>query len=143
MLNQGMLSSKTDLWATPQDFFDTLNTEFHFDIDVCALPENAKCGQYFTPQDDGLLMAWHGVCFMNPPYGRTIGQWIEKAWREVQSGRADKVVCLLPARTDTKWFQNYCLKSSDIASFVDGSNLVGANMAHPSRALSSYFQKTH
>ena len=114
MLNQGMLSSKTDLWATPQDFFDTLNTEFHFDIDVCALPENAKCGQYFTPQDDGLRMAWHGVCFMNPPYGRTIGQWIEKAWREVQSGRADKVVCLLPARTDTKWFQNYCLKSSDI-----------------------------
>lgn len=49
MLNQGMLSSKTDLWATPQDFFDTLNTEFHFDIDVCALPENAKYGQYFTP----------------------------------------------------------------------------------------------
>lgn len=58
MLNQGMLSSKTDLWATPQDFFDTLNTEVHFDIDVCALPGNAKCGQYFTPQDDGLRMAY-------------------------------------------------------------------------------------
>lgn len=42
-MNAGMFSSTTDLWETPQDFFDKLNDEFCFDLDVCALPENAKC----------------------------------------------------------------------------------------------------
>ena len=46
--------SKTDLWATPQDFFDVLDGEYHFDLDVCALPENTKCAEYFTPEVDGL-----------------------------------------------------------------------------------------
>ena len=49
-----MFSPKSDLWETPQDFFDELNREFHFNLDVCALPENAKCARYFTPEQDGL-----------------------------------------------------------------------------------------
>ena len=57
---QVMYSSKTDLWATPKLFFDMLNEEFHFDLDVCALPENAKCAEYFTPEMDGLAQDWTG-----------------------------------------------------------------------------------
>ena len=43
-----MFSSKTDLWETPQTLFEELDAEFHFDVDVCATPENAKCDTYFT-----------------------------------------------------------------------------------------------
>lgn len=56
-----MFSSKTDLWATPQDFFDNLNQEFDFNLDVCALPENAKCKNYYTPEIDGLSQQWGGM----------------------------------------------------------------------------------
>ena len=58
MNKEVMFSSATDLWETPQDFFDILNDEFHFDIDVCALPENAKCGKFYSPEDDGLSKNW-------------------------------------------------------------------------------------
>ena len=54
-----MFSSKTDLWETPQEFFDELDAEFHFNLDVCALSENAKCDQYYTPEQDGLSQPWY------------------------------------------------------------------------------------
>lgn len=60
-MNKGLFSCNTDLWATPQAFFDELNAEFHFDLDPCALPDNAKCGKFFTPEDDGLKQDWGGV----------------------------------------------------------------------------------
>lgn len=108
-INEGMFTSNTDLWATPQDFFDVLNKEFKFELDVCALPENAKCEKYFTPEQDGLQQEWGwGVCWMNPPYGRTIGGWIKKAYESSLKGAT--VVCLLPARTDTKYWHDYCMK---------------------------------
>ena len=74
-----MFSSKTDLWATPQDLFDKYDAIYHFETDVCALPENAKCKRFFTPEMDGLKQEWAGVCWCNPPYGRQIGKWVEKA----------------------------------------------------------------
>ena len=103
----GLADDRTDVWATPQDFFDKLNTIFDFDLDVCALPENAKCKRYFTPEVDGLSQEWIGTCWMNPPYGREISLWIEKAVETANSGHT--VVALLPARTDVGWWQNYCL----------------------------------
>ena len=57
MNKEVMFSSKTDLWGTPQDLFDELDAEFHFDLDVCALPENANCERYYTPEQDGLFKA--------------------------------------------------------------------------------------
>ena len=99
-------------------FFNMLDKEFGFSIDVCALPENAKCARYYTPAHDGLSMAWEGICWMNPPYGRQIGRWVEKAYHEAKYRRAT-VVCLLPARTDTQWFQDFCLRSKDIR-FIRG-----------------------
>ena len=66
-INKGLFTSNTDLWATPQDFFDKLNEEFNFELDVCANDENAKCARYFTETEDGLKQNWNGVCWMNPP----------------------------------------------------------------------------
>jgi len=95
--------SRSDMWVTPQDLFEELDAEFHFDLDVSALPENAKCAHFFTPKDDGLKQEWTGTCWMNPPYGRTVGKWIEKARTSAEENGAT-VVCLLPARTDTTWW---------------------------------------
>jgi phage N-6-adenine-methyltransferase len=103
-------SSATDLWSTPQDFYDKLNEEFHFTLDVCATPENAKCERYFTKEQDGLAQTWDGVCWMNPPYGREIGKWMKKAYEESQELHGPAVVvCLVPARTDTAWWHNYAV----------------------------------
>ena len=99
-----MFSSKTDLWATPQDLFDKYDAIYNFETDVCALPENAKCKRFFTPEMDGLKQEWTGVCWCNPPYGRQIGKWVEKAVKSFAT-----VVMLLPARTDTKWFHDWRL----------------------------------
>ena len=101
-------SSATDLWSTPQDLFDRLNERWSFDIDVCATADNAKCPRYFTEADDGLSQRWGGHCWMNPPYGRTIGLWMAKAWRSAVGGTV--VVCLVPARTDTAWWHDYAMK---------------------------------
>lgn len=105
-----LMSSTTDLWETPQWLFDQLNAEYHFELDVCALPSNAKCERYFTPEQNGLSCEWTGSCWMNPPYGRKIGDWVRKAYESAQTGAT--VVCLLPARTDTAWWHNYAMKGS-------------------------------
>ena len=85
-MNDVLFSSKSVVWETPQDLFDKLNAEFHFDLDVCSLPENAKCEKYYTPEDDGLSQPWNGVCWCNPPYGRTIGKWVQKAYETFAGG---------------------------------------------------------
>lgn len=107
-----MFSSKTDLWETPQWLFDELNKEFGFTLDVCATSENAKVSNYYTEDQDGLMQEWQGICWMNPPYGRKIGSWIEKAYNAFKKGVT--VVMLLPARTDTRWFHNYIYKQAEI-----------------------------
>lgn len=108
-MNTGvMFSSKTDQWETPQWLFDELNEEFDFTLDVCATPDNAKCEKFFSPEVNGLGQDWKGVCWLNPPYGREIGKWIEKAYTESQKGAT--VVCLVPSRTDTRWWHDYCIK---------------------------------
>jgi len=103
-----MFSSKSADWETPQWLYDELDKEFHFTVDVCATEKNAKCRDFFSLEVDGLEQNWRGVCWMNPPYGWTIGKWVRKAYEESQNGAT--VVCLLPSRTDTAWWHDYCLK---------------------------------
>ena len=110
--------SDTCEWATPQEFFDSLNKEFGFELDVCATEANAKCQRFFTKKEDGLVQAWTGVCWCNPPYGREIKFWMEKAMRTAKEGRAT-VVCLVPARTDTNWWHEY-VSQADQVRFVKG-----------------------
>lgn len=118
-MNKALFSSNTDQWATPQDFFDDLNKEFSFDLDPCADETNHKTPDYFTKEDDGLTKDWSGRrVFCNPPYGRAIASWVEKAFREGQKDNTI-VVLLIPARTDTKYFHDYILHRSEIR-FVSG-----------------------
>jgi phage N-6-adenine-methyltransferase len=114
-----MFSSHTDLWATPQEFFDKYHATYNFQTDVCAIPENAKCANYFTPEQDGLAQEWRGVCWMNPPYGRTIGKWVMKAVKAANDNGAT-VVCLLPARTDTAWWHDYVATNASRIEFIRG-----------------------
>lgn len=102
-------SSKSSEWGTPIELFKELDREFHFDLDVCATPQNAKCKKYFTEIEDGLTQNWEGVCWMNPPYGRQIHKWVKKA-----AESKTKVICLLPSRTDTAWWHDYCIKYGNI-----------------------------
>lgn len=101
-------SSATEMWATPQDFFDKYNEKFAFKTDVCASPENAKCANFYTEQINGLAQQWTGSCWMNPPYGRAIKEWMRKAYESSLDGAT--VVCLVPARTDTAWWHDYAVK---------------------------------
>jgi phage N-6-adenine-methyltransferase len=118
-LNSGMFTSASDEWETPQKFFDALDTVFHFTLDVCASSDNAKCRRYYTKANDGLTKEWSGICWMNPPYGREISLWVKKAY---ESSMADGtvVVCLLPARTDTRWWHDYVLNSAGRIWFIRG-----------------------
>jgi len=104
MNTKGMFSSGSYEWETPQNLFDELDAEFRFTLDPCATPENAKCAKFYTAEDDGLGKDWNGErVFMNPPYGRVVKHWVKKA-SEIEDGL---VVCLLPARTDTRYFHDY------------------------------------
>ena len=118
-MNKALFSSASIEWATPQDLYDKLNDEFHFTLDPCALPTNAKCAKFYTPEDDGLKQDWGGeIVFCNPPYGRQLGSWVRKC-REESYKPNTKVVMLIPARTDTRWFHDHIYNKSEIR-FIKG-----------------------
>jgi len=110
--------SSTDNWATPPDLFAELDREFTFTLDVCSSEDNAKCERFYTRADDGLRQPWSGVCWMNPPYGRTIGQWVKRAREAASDGTT--VVCLLPARTDTAWWHDHVAEHATEVRFLRG-----------------------
>lgn len=116
--NGGVFSSRTEEWETPQYVFDALNAEFDFQLDVCATEENKKCARYFDKPADGLKQEWSPYhCFMNPPYGKEIGLWMRRAYEQSLTGGI--VVCLVHARTDTRWWHDWAMKASEIR-FVKG-----------------------
>jgi len=114
-VNTGMMSSNTYEWETPQDVFDHYNSLFKFQLDVCASSSNAKCKKYYDISDDGLDIKnkWCKRNWMNPPYGKTIKRWVSRAKNEADINR-NLTVCLLPARTDTKWWQDVVIKADHI-----------------------------
>jgi len=106
-------SSKSNEWGTPPKLFQWLDNKFGFDLDAAATKENAKCRKFYTIEDDALKQDWikgsdYGNVFLNPPYGNDLGKFIKKAYEESQKDCS--VVCLIPARTDTKYFHDYCTK---------------------------------
>ena len=108
-------SLESTVWGTPPEIFNPINKEFGFTLDVCAIAENAKAVRFFTPIDNGLKQPWDNeVCWCNPPYGREVGRWVEKAFRESGSQGGPTIVMLLPARTDTAWFHDYILGKAEI-----------------------------
>lgn len=114
-LNSSLYSSKDMTWETPIDLFQKLDLAYSFDVDVCALPNTAKCEKYYTPVDNGLAQEWKGTCWMNPPYGREQKQWISKA-----SESNCTTVCLIPARPDTKVWQDIIFPNATAICFIRG-----------------------
>lgn len=101
-----LTTSLNDGWETPPEVFAALNAEFGFTLDVAATASNAKCDRYFDEAIDGLSQEWApAVCWMNPPYGRTIEYWVAKA--AIETSRGATVVGLVPARTDTRWWHSW------------------------------------
>lgn len=103
-----LLSSESDEWYTPPDFFLALDKEFGFTLDPCSTHENARCKRHYTLLDNGLLKDWGTeTVFCNPPYSR-IGNWVAKCYSAAQHGAT--VVMLIPSRTDTEYWHRYCMK---------------------------------
>lgn len=108
-----MPQAKSCEWGTPKAFFDELDREFHFTVDVCASDLNAKCSSYFTKEQDGLKQEWHGVAWCNPPYGASeIAKWIERAFFMSGCNRCTSVL-LLPNTTDVKWFHEWIYDAAE------------------------------
>lgn len=119
-MDKVLFSSVNEVWATPQHLFDDLNAEFNFTLDPCALPDNAKCTKYYTPEDDGLSQDWEGeTVFCNPPYGRKIYDWVAKCYGESRKPNT-KVVLLIPARTDTRYFHDFIYHKAEEVRFLRG-----------------------
>lgn len=107
---KGVFMSQTDEWTTPQLLYNELDREFNFELDPAATIENHKCKLYFTAEDNGLQKNWDNYrVFCNPPYGRQIYKWVEKAYKT-----KGLVVMLLPARTDTRWFHDFIYNKAEI-----------------------------
>jgi phage N-6-adenine-methyltransferase len=113
-----MSSSQSVEFPTDPQVFAALSERYGpFNLDAAATAENAKCARYFTAADDGLAQTWTGRVWLNPPYGREVGKWVKKAWESAQSS-AELVVCLVPARTDTRWWHEYAVRGE--VEFVRG-----------------------
>ena len=99
-------SQKMD-WKTPKAVYQTLDAEFQFDHDPCP-------PKYTV---DGLTSEWGKCNYVNPPYGRELAKWIKKSYEEWQKGKT--VVMLIPSRTDTIAWHDYCMKADEIR-FIKG-----------------------
>ena len=99
-------SSTNQNGETPDDLFSLLNSEFHFTRDVCASSENTKCSAFWSEEDSCLDKTWDGINWMNPPF-RDMKKFIRKAFEQRHNA---VTVCLIPARTNTKWWHEYCMK---------------------------------
>jgi len=104
-------------YETPDNIFNPLNEKYHFTLDVAADNENHKCDNYYSQEDDGLNKDWGiNICWMNPPFGRGLKKWVAKAHSESLKGAT--VVCLIPVRTNTNWWHDYCLQAD--VEFIKG-----------------------
>lgn len=118
-LSPALFSSRSDHWFTPPDFYATLNQEFDFTFDPCPL----------MSEESGLLRSWSGRVFCNPPYSK-IGEFIRKGLWHLHAKDCELVVYLIPARTDTAWFHDYCYGKAEIR-FIRGRLKFGGKGSAP------------
>jgi site-specific DNA-methyltransferase (adenine-specific) len=104
---QGTRSS--DDYATPNKFYEKLNSEFKFDYDPCP----------FRSDFDGLTTDWRGCIYVNPPYSN-IEPFIIKGLEELKNGNAEKCVFLIPIRSDTKYWHNLVMNYATEIRFIKG-----------------------
>lgn len=132
-------SSKTDRWETPQQLFNELDDEFHFELDVCADDGNTKCQRWWSKEEDGLQMEWMTGYWnwMNPPYGREIGKWVKRAYENGWT------VALLPARTDTRWWHDYIQDKAEVRFIKGRLKFGGSKNSAPFPSCVVVFRSAH
>lgn len=108
MINQALFTSRKEDWETPNNF-----------IDVAASDFNAKLPKYFTKEDNALTKKWEGNVFCNPPYGRDLRKWLEKAYKEHQRDPNRVIVFLIPSRTDTSYWHDFIFDKAKVR-FIRG-----------------------
>lgn len=136
------LTSINQTWGTPVAFFEFLKDTFGFvpDLDAAASDENHKAPQYFTEEDNSLEKKWFGNVWLNPPFGKVLlPQFLEKCNNEIAHGNCERIFCLIPARTDTKWFHEIVMREAGRIYFIKGRfnfespySTKGANAPFPS-----------
>lgn len=136
-----LFESESQEWETPPSLFAMLDSEFQFDLDPASTDANTKTVRHFTKAIDGLKQRWQGSVYLNPPYGSTIGRWVRKAYEESQRGAT--VVCLLPARTDTKWFQEWVMEATEIRFIRGRVKFVGGDSSAPFPSIVVVFSPGH
>jgi phage N-6-adenine-methyltransferase len=119
---EGKFESNRQDWETPQDMFDAINDRFSFTRDVCASPTNKKCEVFFCEENSCLDKEWDGVNWMNPPF-KDMKKFVAKAYEQRDNAIT---VCLLPARTNTRWWHELCMKGEII--FICGRPKFGDNI---------------
>lgn len=116
MVNKALFTSNKEDWETPQNFYDRLNAKYHFEWDLAASDDNAKCSCYFTSDENSLEYDWGGLSgnlFLNPPYGRELKLWVRKAANTKLKAKQN-LVMLIPARTDTSYWHDYIFNHAEI-----------------------------
>jgi phage N-6-adenine-methyltransferase len=104
--DKNRFKSTNQTWETPDSLFRQIDSQFHFTRDVTASKENTKCKDFWSEDDSCLDKTWDGVNWMNPPY-KNMKKFIKKAFDERENAIT---VCLIPARTNTKWWHDWCMK---------------------------------
>ena len=135
-------SSEKDNWATPRSFMAFLKERFNWEptLDAAATVRNTKAPRFYNPQQDGLKHPWNGHVWLNPPYGRELPLWLKKCASEIENNeRCHSIYCLIPARTDTRWFHEIIMPDAYLIylikgrlSFVAPDDDEGANAPFPS-----------
>lgn len=132
-----LFSSKKQDWRTPPHVFAFFDEKYKFQLDAAATPDNTLCGEFLTPLDDALAVSWPASSvWVNPPYGRDVGKWMEKARIEALKGRT--VGVLVFARTDTAWWHDHVMKALCVyllrgrLKFIGDDGIAGNSATAPS-----------
>lgn len=137
-MNEVHFKSGNKEWETPDSLFKPLEKEFNIVFDVCATHSNTKSRKWFDRKTDALKYSWSVIPYvnnkkealwMNPPYGRSIDNWVRKAYEEATKGAT--VIALLPARTDTSWFHNYIYNKHEVRFLKGRIKFVDAKSSAP------------
>lgn len=141
-----LFASKKQDWATPQYLFDYFNDKYCFQLDAAATEENSKCERFISPENDSLSINWaeaypdvHAI-WLNPPYGRGVGKWMEHCYTMSLRGH-QLIAALVMARTDTKWWHEYCMKAQTIylikgrIRFIGSDGIAGNSAPAPSAVV--------
>ncbi len=144
MNKKALFSSSKKEWETPPEVFKYASwMTGGFTLDVCATAENTKCPIYYDKQINAFSQQWAGKCWMNPPYGSEIKDWVARAHHAVGNDEIDtEVVALLPARTDPQWFHDHVFRRADIVFFKGRIKFVGALNCAPFPSMLAHWSRT-